>query len=173
MDNIPTQNYAHRNTQTARTQTHLDNAMSNSKTINKQLENHQASKHANNQANNQAGNQTGNQTGNQKDDLLKNASQDDCCELCGRNNIALTRHHLIPQSRHNKARTKRHFSKVDMHTSIAMLCRPCHNQVHKLFSNHELANYYHSVDRLKQHSDVEKFINWIKKRPAGLKVKVR
>lgn len=107
------------------------------------------------------------QTNNQQ-----NTSQDDCCELCGRNNIALTRHHLIPQSRHNKARTKRHFSKVDMHTSIAMLCRPCHNQVHKLFSNHELADYYHSVDRLKQHSDMEKFINWIKKRPAGLKVKV-
>ncbi len=95
------------------------------------------------------------------------------CELCGREELKLTRHHLIPRSRHNKARTQRAFSREDMKGEIAMLCRPCHSQIHRLFDNHELANYYHTTERLKEHSEVQKFIQWIKKRPAGLKVRVR
>lgn len=95
------------------------------------------------------------------------------CELCGRDEVALTRHHLIPQSRHNKARTKKNFSREAMKTEIAMLCPACHAQVHELFSNQELANYYHTVERLKDHSDMAKFINWVKKRPSGQKIRVK
>ncbi|WLP94360.1 HNH endonuclease [Psychrobacter sp. M13] len=98
---------------------------------------------------------------------------DSACELCARTELPLTRHHLIPLARHNKTRTQRHFSRVAMKTDIAMLCRPCHSQVHRLFDNHELASYYHSVERLQAHSEVKKFINWVKKRPAGLKIRVR
>lgn len=98
---------------------------------------------------------------------------DSACELCARTELALTHHHLIPLARHNKTRTQRHFSRVAMKTDIAMLCRPCHSQVHRLFDNHELASYYHSVERLQAHSEVKKFINWVKKRPAGLKISVR
>ena len=95
------------------------------------------------------------------------------CELCKRTDLILTRHHLIPRSRHNKARTQRNFSRDAMKTDIALLCRPCHSQVHRLFDNHELASYYHTVERLRQHSDVQSFVRWIEKRPAGLKVRVR
>lgn len=95
------------------------------------------------------------------------------CELCGRSEVALTRHHLIPRSRHNKARTRKQFSREALVSEIALLCRPCHSQIHRLFDNHELATYYHTIERLKAHSEVEKFVNWIKKRPAGLKIKVR
>lgn len=95
------------------------------------------------------------------------------CELCQREAIALTRHHLIPQSRHNKARTQREFSRAEMKTEIALLCRPCHSQVHRVFSNQQLADYYHTVERLLSHDDIVKFINWVKKRPAGQKIRVR
>ncbi|MEC5210634.1 5-methylcytosine-specific restriction protein A [Psychrobacter sp. PL15] len=95
------------------------------------------------------------------------------CELCGRNELLLTRHHLIPRSRHNKRRTQRNFSRDAMKADIAMLCRPCHSQVHCIFANHELASYYHTIERLKEHSEVQTFINWVKKRPAGLKISVR
>lgn len=95
------------------------------------------------------------------------------CVLCARTGVALTRHHLIPQARHNKARTKRHFSRESMKSDIAMLCRPCHSQIHRLFDNHELSSYYHTTARLKSHSEVQKFVQWIKKKPAGLKVRVR
>lgn len=95
------------------------------------------------------------------------------CQLCARECSQLTRHHLIPLSRHNKNRTKKNFSKYDMTQQIAMLCRPCHSQVHRIFDNQELADYYHTLERLKQHSDMEKFINWVKKRPVELKIRVR
>lgn len=99
--------------------------------------------------------------------------QDTICELCGRAELPLTRHHLIPQARHNKARTRRSFSREDMKKDIAMLCRPCHSQIHRIFDNHELADYYHTIERLQLHSEVQKFVNWVKKRPAGLKIRVR
>ena len=95
------------------------------------------------------------------------------CELCTRNELPLTRHHLIPRSRHNKARTQRNFSREEMKADIAMLCRPCHSQIHKLFDNHELASFYHTIERLQTHSEVQKFISWVKKRPAGLKIRIR
>ncbi|WP_201586955.1 hypothetical protein [Psychrobacter jeotgali] len=95
------------------------------------------------------------------------------CELCQRDEVKLTRHHLIPRARHNKKRTQRHFSRREMQTDIAMLCRPCHSQIHSIFDNHELASYYHTIERLQAHSEVQKFINWVKKRPAGLKIRVR
>lgn len=101
------------------------------------------------------------------------AIEEGVCELCGRIELKLTRHHLIPRARHNKKRTQRRFSKQEMHTEIAMLCRPCHSQIHSIFDNHELASYYHTIERLQAHSEVEKFVKWVKKRPAGLKIRVK
>ncbi len=110
--------------------------------------------------------------------LAKSDKQSDnitegCCELCARHGLTLTRHHLIPRSRHNKLRTKRNFSRESMAQDIALLCRPCHSQIHRIFSNPELADDYHSIDRLKEHIDIINFIQWVKKRPVGLKVRVR
>lgn len=106
--------------------------------------------------------------------MTKDSDTDNlACKLCARTELPLTRHHLIPRAHHNKARTKREFSRVDMKTDIALLCRPCHSQIHRLFDNHQLASYYHTIERLQQHSEVQKFINWVKKRPAGLKIRVR
>lgn len=102
-----------------------------------------------------------------------NAEADSACELCARTQLPLTRHHIIPLARHNKAWTQRRFSRDVMKADIAMLCRPCHSQIHRLFDNHELASYYHSIERLQQHSEVQKFIDWVKKCPAGLKIRVR
>lgn len=95
------------------------------------------------------------------------------CELCNRAASPLTRHHLIPQARHNKTRTHRSFSREAMKTEIAMLCRPCHSQIHHIFTNHELANYYHTIEHLQAHSEVQKFVRWVKKRPIGLKIRVK
>lgn len=106
-----------------------------------------------------------NQPLNDRDDVA-------ACELCGRS-MSLTRHHLIPQSRHNKSRTRRKFSRDAMKSDIAMICRPCHSQIHRVFSNHELADYYHTIERIREHSEMQKFIAWVKKRPVGLKIRVK
>lgn len=107
------------------------------------------------------------------DSSTESATENSRCELCDRAELSLTRHHLIPRSRHNKARTQRTFSRKEMQTDIAMLCRPCHSQIHSIFDNHELSSYYHTIERLQAHSEVEKFVKWVKKRPAGLKIRVR
>lgn len=108
-----------------------------------------------------------------RDNIQDITSTDGSCELCQRTGLDLTRHHLIPVSRHNKARTKRSFSREEMTSDIAMLCRPCHSQIHRLFENQELASYYHTIARLQDHSEVQKFIQWVKKRPPSLKIRVR
>ena len=94
------------------------------------------------------------------------------CELCHRSQLPLTRHHLIPQSRHNKARTRRQFDRSEMKTSIALLCRPCHAQVHALLDNATLSQHYHTTDALAGHPDLARFAAWVGKKPAGLKITI-
>lgn len=100
-------------------------------------------------------------------------ASESACELCGRQQLPLTRHHLIPQSRHNKARTRRQFERDEMKTNIALLCRPCHSQVHAVLDNATLSQHYHTVEALAGHPDVARFAAWVAKRPAGLRVTIR
>ncbi len=101
------------------------------------------------------------------------AASEEACELCGRTQLALTRHHLIPQARHNKARTQRKFDKQAMKNEIAYLCRACHSQVHAVLSNQELAQNYHSMSDLRRHPEIARFAAWVSNKPTGLKITVR
>lgn len=95
------------------------------------------------------------------------------CELCGRTQLALTRHHLIPQSQHQRNRAKRQFDRDEMQTRIALLCRPCHAQVHAVLDNSQLVLAYHTVEALREHPEIAKFAAWLSNKPVGLKVTVR
>ena len=89
------------------------------------------------------------------------------CELCGRAVRELTRHHLIPRSRHKKKRAKKAFDRREMEGRIALLCRPCHGNVHAVFENRDLEREYNTVDALAQHPGVHRFTRWIQKKPHG------
>ncbi|HEB57649.1 MAG TPA: hypothetical protein ENJ01_00315 [Gammaproteobacteria bacterium] len=89
------------------------------------------------------------------------------CALCGRRGVSLTRHHLIPRSRHRHRATRRQFSYAQCVTAILMICKPCHKQIHALFSEKELARYYHTRERLAAHADMQRFITWIARKPPG------
>jgi 5-methylcytosine-specific restriction endonuclease McrA len=95
------------------------------------------------------------------------------CALCGRSQIPLTRHHLIPQSHHNRGRTQRVYEKEEMLFLIAMLCRPCHSQVHAVLDNSSLVQQFNTVEALANHPDIAKFSAWIASKPVGLKVSIR
>ncbi len=95
------------------------------------------------------------------------------CALCGRSQLPLTRHHLIPQSRHHKPRTLREHEKTELDTRIALLCRPCHSQLHHLIDNATLSQHYASVEALRGHEALMRFVHWVAKRPAGLHIRVR
>jgi len=85
------------------------------------------------------------------------------CELCEREVGALTVHHLIPKSR----------AKNGAAIPTVALCAACHRQIHVLFSNHQLARELSSLDALKNHPAVQKFLRWVRKQDANKRIKVR
>lgn len=93
----------------------------------------------------------------------------EACELCGRAKLPLTRHHLIPQTRHKNRRNKRDFSRSEVRTRLAMLCEPCHANVHVHYSNKELERRLNTVEALRQEPVIVKFSRWIARKPAGFK----
>jgi len=88
----------------------------------------------------------------------------DSCELCGRNTVPLTEHHLIPRARHNK-QLKKKFGKEFLN-KVAMLCRACHSQIHALFTEKELERKYSTIALLKADELVINWIEWVRKRPT-------
>lgn len=91
----------------------------------------------------------------------------DSCGLCGRPVSRLTRHHLIPRSRHRKKRVKRNFTREQMQR-VVLLCPACHRQVHKTFTEKELELHYNSIEALLEHADIQRFVRWIENKPHGV-----
>ncbi|WP_419882056.1 HNH endonuclease [Peribacillus sp. B-H-3] len=83
------------------------------------------------------------------------------CELCGRNHTELTIHHLTPREEGGS------------HLPTALLCKPCHKQIHALYSNKELAVRMYTIGLLQDDEEIKKYIKWIRKQPPQKLVKTR
>ena len=94
-------------------------------------------------------------------------------ELCGRNISNLTQHHLIPRTRHRNKRIQKQFSRSEMQTRILWVCRPCHSHIHTVLSEKDLASRFNNRTTLLQHADIQRFVEWLGNRPAGLKPHVK
>lgn len=81
----------------------------------------------------------------------------------------LTRHHLIPRTRHANKKNKRDFDRTEVKTRLAWLCRPCHDHVHALFDEKTLERDFNTMESLAEHSEVAKFVSWIRSKPDGFK----
>jgi hypothetical protein len=92
------------------------------------------------------------------------------CELCERRVNHITKHHLIPQSRHSNRRNKRDFDREEVRARIAWLCRPCHTNIHATFTNKELERRLNTLDALREEQAIAKFTQWISGKPDGIKV---
>lgn len=93
-----------------------------------------------------------------------------CCELCQRPVKSLTKHHLIPQTRHKNKKNKRLFNRDEVKNRVLWLCRPCHNNIHVHFSNKELELNFNTLEALSAHPDIQKFTTWIKDKPITLHI---
>jgi len=82
------------------------------------------------------------------------------CEICGRDWVPLTYHHLIPRFVHGKA-VKRGCHREEDLQAVAWLCRACHSFVHRLAGHEELARQYFTVDRLLEREEVRSFAGWV------------
>jgi 5-methylcytosine-specific restriction protein A len=72
------------------------------------------------------------------------------CELCGREVLSLSRHHLVPREEGGR------------YGATAELCQPCHSTLHLTFSNRELALVYNSIPALQQAEALQKYLKWVR-----------
>ncbi|KAJ5764044.1 hypothetical protein N7533_002725 [Penicillium manginii] len=84
----------------------------------------------------------------------------DACEICERDWIPLSYHHLIPRGVHAKV-IKRGWHEEWVLNSVAWLCRACHSFVHRMASNEELAREWYTVDRILEREDVQDWARWV------------
>lgn len=92
--------------------------------------------------------------------MAKNKSSVNSCPLCGRNMIngpSIDDHHLIPK-------TFKGTEKIRMH-------KICHTKIHTSISERELQHYYHTIERLLEHEEIQKFIKWVKNKSPEFYVK--
>ncbi|KAM0285452.1 hypothetical protein ACHAQH_001401 [Verticillium albo-atrum] len=86
-------------------------------------------------------------------------NQAEGCELCGRDWIPLTYHHLIPRFVHDKA-VRRGWHQAEDLDNVAWLCRLCHSFVHRFAGHEELARHYYTVELQLAEEDVVKFARY-------------
>lgn len=84
------------------------------------------------------------------------------CEICERDWMPLTYHHLIPKAVHAKV-LKRGWHDEKQLNSVAWLCRACHSFVHNLASNEELAKDYYTVELICEREETQKWAQWVRK----------
>lgn len=64
---------------------------------------------------------------------------------------------------HGKPRFKKRHTKVELRTNGLMLCRLCHNGIHDLISERELAEQFMTKELLLAHPPLQKHLGWVKK----------
>jgi 5-methylcytosine-specific restriction endonuclease McrA len=95
------------------------------------------------------------------------------CQLCGRPE-ELTDHHLIPRSQHSRLRRVRNEFDVEAaRHDTARLCSACHRTVHSLLTDRELAEDYHSLESLRSHPGIRRFVRWARRQKSGKRISVR
>jgi hypothetical protein len=75
------------------------------------------------------------------------------CPLCGRDLIegpSVNEHHLLPKTFKGK--------------ETVLIHKICHSKIHSVFTERELLNFYHTIDRLLAHEEIAKFVNWVQKK---------
>jgi hypothetical protein len=93
------------------------------------------------------------------------------CVICEREE-KLTRHHLIPRTRHHNKRNKREFDRAEVKITVG-ICRPCHSQIHAVLTEKQLEREYNTIESLRTHPELRKFADWIAGKPRGFRCPAR
>ena len=72
------------------------------------------------------------------------------CPICEVSE-GISKHHVLPKSRGGK--------------EVVSICQECHKQIHTTFTNKQLEKNYASVEALKSHEEIKRWIVWRQKHP--------
>lgn len=64
---------------------------------------------------------------------------------------------------HGKKRYQKRYTKQEMHGLGLMVCRLCHNGIHDLIEEKELAAEFNTKEKLLAHEPLAKHVAWVKK----------
>ncbi|MEH7335527.1 HNH endonuclease [Neobacillus drentensis] len=92
---------------------------------------------------------------------MKVGSQVGTCELCGRSEVEITIHHLLPKEMGGTF------------GDTANLCIPCHKQLHALYTNEEIAARLSTLKELREDNQLNRFVKWIRKQPPTKLMKIK
>ncbi|KAI1302906.1 hypothetical protein F5Y03DRAFT_191333 [Xylaria venustula] len=84
----------------------------------------------------------------------------EACEICGRDWINLSYHHLIPRFVHVKAVRRGWHRECDLQ-NVAWLCGACHRFVHRFAAHEDLARKFYTVDLLLAEDEVRRWAEWV------------
>ncbi len=93
--------------------------------------------------------------------MTDTADSDRVCPICQHEYARkeLTKHHLVPKSRKGKI--------------TVSLCRPCHKQIHALYTEKELEENFGTLEMLLAAELLEPWIDWIRKRKPTAHIKTK
>lgn len=75
------------------------------------------------------------------------------CPICGREmweGDSVNKHHFYPKCKGGK--------------ETEFLHRICHRKIHSVFTESQLAKKYNNAEIVREHPEMERFINWVSKR---------
>lgn len=87
--------------------------------------------------------------------------EDPVCPLCDRPipKAQQDAHHLLPKSRGG--------------VSTVLMHRLCHRQIHALLAEAELERSYQSLEALRLHPEIARFIDWVRHKPDSFYQRTR
>lgn len=85
------------------------------------------------------------------------------CDICGRkipdDLTCSDEHHLIPKSKKGKDTIRIH--------------KVCHNKIHSIWTEKELAKYYHTPSRILENEEMQNFVKWLSNKPEDFYIKTK